>query len=205
MTVLQPGPPPSALREDPWTWANRVSLVRTVLALGLSALASTRSSLPLLAAAYAVYWVGDVLDGQIARRTGTETRQGAVLDILCDRASCGMLAVTLIGLEPRATWPVTVFLLQFMVVDCLLSLGFLRWPVLSPNYFWQVDRRLYLWNWSPPAKATNTAALIVAVAVHAYGTALLLALAQLAVKCVSLVALTRLPLPGEPAAPGATR
>ena len=209
MTSAPAGPAPTAAaaggREDPWTWANRVSLARTVAALAVGALAATRGSLPLLALAYAVYWVGDIADGTLARRTGTETRQGAVLDILCDRASCGMLAVTYLGLEPRAAPAITVFLLQFMVVDCLLSLGFLRWPVLSPNYFWQVDRRLYSWNWSPPAKATNTAALIVTVALGAYALALALALAQLLVKSVSLVALTRLPLPepgsGQPAGP----
>lgn len=196
MTATDRDAPPLALgREDPWTWPNRISLARTVLALGVGAVAATERSLLLLAVAYAVYWVGDVLDGWVARRTGTETRQGAVLDILCDRASCGMLAVTLLGLLPGAAPAITVFLLQFMVVDCMLSLGFLRWPVLSPNYFWAVDRTIYRWNWSPPAKATNTAALILVVAAGWYGTALVLALAQLVVKSVSLVALVRLPAP----------
>ena len=194
-TRVAPLPPLRAGREDPWTWPNRISLLRTVLALGVGALAATEGSLRLLAVAYAIYWVGDVLDGLVARLTGTETRQGAVLDILCDRASCGMLAVTYLGLVPAAAPAITVFLLQFMVVDCMLSLGFLRWPVLSPNYFGAVDRTIYLWNWSPVAKATNTAALILVVAAGWYGAALVLALAQLAVKSVSLVALTRLPDP----------
>ena len=198
MTLTSPTPAPvgpgpvAGGREDPWTIANRISVGRTVLALALCAFAATRQSVPLLVAAYAVYWVGDILDGLVARLTGTETRQGAVLDILCDRASCGMLATTFLVMEPRAAPAITVFLFQFMVVDCMLSLGFLRWPVLSPNYFWQVDRRIYLWNWSPAAKATNTAALIVTVAAGFVTAALLLALAQLAVKAVSLVALVRL-------------
>jgi phosphatidylglycerophosphate synthase len=192
---VAPLPLPRAGREDPWTWPNLISLARTVLALAVGAVAATERSLTLLAVAYGVYWVGDVLDGWVARRTGTETRQGAVLDILCDRASCGMLAVTYLNLVPSAAPAITVFLLQFMVVDCMLSLGFLRWPVLSPNYFATVDRTIYLWNWSPAAKATNTAALILVVAAGWYGAALLLALAQLAVKSVSLVALTRLPDP----------
>lgn len=181
--------------EDPWTWPNRISLVRTALALAVAAYASTHSSLRLLAVAYAVYWVGDLLDGQVARRTHTETRQGAVLDIICDRASCGMLAVTYLALEPAAAPAITVYLLQFMVVDTMLSLGFLKWPVLSPNYFWQVDERIYRWNWSHPAKAVNTGALILTVTVGWFHVALVLALAQLAVKLVSLVALLRLPPP----------
>ena len=113
-TRVAPLPPLRAGREDPWTWPNRISLLRTVLALGVGALAATEGSLRLLAVAYAIYWVGDVLDGQVARRTGTETRQGAVLDVICDRASCGLLAATLVAIEPQAAPAVTVFLLQFM-------------------------------------------------------------------------------------------
>ena len=41
----------------------------------------------LLVAAYAVYWVGDIADGWAARRLGQETRAGAVLDIVSDRAA----------------------------------------------------------------------------------------------------------------------
>ncbi len=182
----------SPVAEDPWTPANVITLVRTVGAIGLGAVASTRQSLLLLAVAYAVYWVGDVLDGVVARWTRTETRQGAVLDILCDRACCGVLAVTLLALRPAAAPALMVFLLQFMVVDCMLSLGFLRWPILSPNHFGQVDRRLWLWNWSPPAKATNTSALVLLVALGLNAVALGLALAQLLLKSASLVGLTRL-------------
>ena len=194
MTAVTPvrALPALGLREDPWTWANRISVARTVLALGIGAAASVQRSLALLLVAYAVYWVGDVLDGQVARRTATETRQGAVLDILCDRASCGLLAATYIALQPEAAPAITVFLLQFMVVDCVLSLGFLRWPILSPNHFAQVDARLHRWNWSVPAKATNTAALVLLVAAGAYEVALAVAVLQLALKSVSLVAMSRL-------------
>jgi phosphatidylglycerophosphate synthase len=184
--------PPAGWAEDPWTVPNRITAVRTVAALALGASASTHHSPRLLALAYAAYWLGDVLDGWVARRTGTETRQGAVLDILSDRACCGMLAVTYLSLEPAAAPAITVFLLQFMVVDCVLSLGFLRWPLLSPNHFGEVDRRIYLWNWSPPAKALNTAGLVLVVATGAYEVALVLACVQLAVKAASLVGLTRL-------------
>lgn len=192
MTKAALAPLTRRAREDPWTVANRISLGRTVLALGIGAAASTQRSLVLLAVAYAVYWIGDILDGQVARRTGTETRQGAVLDVICDRASCGMLAVTYLAMEPRAAAPIAVFLLQFMVVDCMLTLGFLRWPILSPNYFHKVDRRIYLWNWHWVAKATNTSALILTVALGLFTVALVLAVAQLVVKSASLVALLTL-------------
>ena len=186
---------PGGRPEDPWTVANQITVARTVGALAIGAVASTQRSLLLLAVAYAVYWVGDVLDGFVARRTDTCTRQGAVLDILCDRACCGMLATTYLALQPDAAWPITLFLLQFMVVDCVLSLGFLRWPILSPNDFWQVDRRLYRWNWSVVAKTTNTSALVLLVGLGLVGAATALAVAQLVLKSASLVALTRLPEP----------
>ncbi len=49
-----------------------------------------------------------------------------------------------------------IYLAEFMVVDCFLSLAFLAWPVRSPNYFYVVDRPLWLWNWSKPGKAVNS-------------------------------------------------
>jgi phosphatidylglycerophosphate synthase len=100
-----PLPPLGLGPEDPWTWPNRISLIRTVLALAVGAVAATERSLALLAVAYAVYWVGDVLDGWVARRTGTETRQGAVLDILCDRACCSLCVAALLVLRPDMTVP----------------------------------------------------------------------------------------------------
>ncbi|MET7966357.1 hypothetical protein [Micromonospora sp. NPDC005305] len=102
----------------------------------------------------------------------------------------------MIVLRPDTALPVGVFLFQFMVVDQLLSLAFLRWPLLSPNYFAQVDRRIWWWNWSPPAKAVNTGALIVLVVLSpSPWPPLAFALAVTAVKVASLVAVTRLTPP----------
>ncbi len=47
-----------------------------------------------------------------------------------------------------------------MVVDLLLTLSFLYWPLVSPNHFYEVDRTVYRWNWSVPAKVANTTLLI---------------------------------------------
>ena len=43
-----------------------------------------------------------------------------------------------------------------MVIDMFLSLAFLAWPISSPNYFYLIDRRLYMWNWSRIGKAANS-------------------------------------------------
>ena len=53
-----------------------------------------------------------------------------------------------------------VFLVQFCVVDTMLSLTFLYFPINSPNDFHQVDRTLHRWNWSPAAKALNTSVVV---------------------------------------------
>jgi CDP-diacylglycerol--glycerol-3-phosphate 3-phosphatidyltransferase len=142
------------------TVPNLITAARTVVVVPLAVAAIGRPSVALTVAAFAVYWVGDVLDGFAARRLDQETRVGAVADIVADRACAAVCLAALLALRPDAWLPVAVFLVQFMVVDCLLSLSFLRWPVLGPNYFGAVHPGVYRWNWSPPAKAVNTAGLV---------------------------------------------
>jgi phosphatidylglycerophosphate synthase len=177
----------------PWTVADLVTGIRTLAAVMLGVLSLQLHDAALLMAAYATYWTGDVLDGMIARRTGTERRAGAVLDIVADRTCAGLLAVSLLAFQPEMALPVGLFLVQFMLVDCALSLSFLRWPIRSPNYFHVVHRTIYRFNWSPPAKAANTGLLIaVIVLIGSPVVAAALAAAQLALKVASLSVVARL-------------
>jgi len=107
--------------------------------------------------ALGVYWVGDMLDGQVARRMHHETRIGAVLDIMSDRMCAAAFYFGLAWLHPEFTVPVLLYLAEFMVIDCFLSIAFLAWKVRSPNYFYVIDRTIYRLNWSHPAKAVNSA------------------------------------------------
>jgi phosphatidylglycerophosphate synthase len=168
------------------TVPNAVTLIRTVAAVLLGALALFRADVGLLLAAYAVYWIGDMADGWVARRLGQVTRAGAVFDIISDRACTAVAACALVVIDPRAIVAVAAFLLSFMVLDTMLSLAFLCWPVLSPNHFDVVDRRVWLLNWSPAAKAANTAGVIGALALDQYVVALGCVLAIGAVKVWSL-------------------
>src|SRR6266508_3201826 len=115
------------------TPATVITFIRTLLVIGL-----------------AVYWVGDTLDGEVARWRDCETRIGAVVDMLSDRLNCAGFYLGLAWLHPIMAIPVSVYLFEFMVVVAFLSLAFLAWPIRSPNYFYAVDRRLWLWNWSCP-------------------------------------------------------
>ena len=178
------------------TSATVVTAVRTVVAVVLAGVAAHQESLTLLVASLAVYWVGDMLDGFVARVRRCETRIGATLDILCDRFCAAAFYLGLVWLQPEHALPVLVYLAEFMVVDCFLSMAFLAWPLRSPNYFYAVDRTLWLWNWSKPAKAANSAIFAVLLLVTGWTwVALVIALGLLALKCVSVVRLARIGLP----------
>jgi CDP-diacylglycerol--glycerol-3-phosphate 3-phosphatidyltransferase len=192
-------------RLDVWTDAERervvtsatvVTAVRTVVAVVLAGVAAHQQSLELLVASLVVYWVGDMLDGFVARVRGCETRIGATLDILCDRFCAAAFYIGLMWWEPDFAPAVLVYLAEFMVVDCFLSLAFLAWPIRSPNYFYVVDRTLWLWNWSKPGKAVNSSLFAVLLLVTGWvWVGVAVATALLVLKTVSLVRLGRLGLP----------
>jgi CDP-diacylglycerol--glycerol-3-phosphate 3-phosphatidyltransferase len=176
---------PGAVECRTTTVPNIITGARTIAAVALGIAALLHRSPELLVAAYATYWVGDMLDGWSARRLDQETRIGAVLDILSDRACASVLAGAFLMLRPDAAMPMGVFLLQFMVLDCLLSLAFLGWPIKSPNYFTQVDRSVYRLNWSPPAKALNTSAVVLAMLMGWVGLATAIAVSVCVLKAWS--------------------
>jgi CDP-diacylglycerol--glycerol-3-phosphate 3-phosphatidyltransferase len=178
------------------TSATVVTFVRTVVSVVLAGLAAQHGSLPLLVAGLVVYWVGDSLDGFVARMRGCETRIGAVLDILCDRFCAAAFYLGLVWLTPEFAVPVFIYLAEFMVVDCFLSMAFLAWPVRSPNYFYVIDRPLWLWNWSKPGKTVNSSLFAVLLLVTGWvWVAAAIATALLVMKTASLVRLGRIGLP----------
>ena len=183
-------------KERVGTSATVITFVRTVASVVLAALAAQQESQTLLVAALVVYWAGDSLDGFVARVRGCETRIGAVLDILSDRFNAAAFYVGLVWLHHDYAVPVFIYLAEFMVVDCFLSLAFLAWPVRSPNYFYVVDRPLWLWNWSKPGKAVNSSLFAVLLLVTGWvWVAAAIATALLVMKTVSLVRLGRIGLP----------
>ncbi|HEY2790740.1 MAG TPA: CDP-alcohol phosphatidyltransferase family protein, partial [Micromonosporaceae bacterium] len=128
------------------TVPNLVTLARTAAAVAVGVAALAAGSMALIAVAYGIYWLGDMLDGWSARRLGQETRAGAILDIVSDRVCTAVLCMGLVSLVPGIAVVVVVFLLSFMVLDTMLSLAFLCWPIAGPNYFYEVDRRVWRWN-----------------------------------------------------------
>ncbi|MFL6061934.1 MAG: CDP-alcohol phosphatidyltransferase family protein [Marmoricola sp.] len=188
------------------TPATIITFIRTTACIALVGVAIHRGvpdgsgfwspALKMLAIALVVYWAGDSLDGQVARRMHHETRIGAVIDIMCDRFCCAAFYLGLAWLHPVFTIPVVLYLAEFMVIDFFLSIAFLAWSIRSPNYFYVVDSAIYRLNWSHPAKAVNSA--LFAVLLLATRSALLggvIAAGLLVFKIVMLVRLARIGLP----------
>ena len=121
------------------------------------------------------------------------------IDIFSDRLCAASFYVGLAWLEPHLAPAVFVYLAEFMVIDNFLSIAFLAWPIRSPNYFYEVDRRIWLWNWSKPGKATNSALFAVLLLVTGWiWLGLAIATCLLVLKCVSLKWLMDLGIPLPP-------
>ena len=190
-----------AIHADPgmerlFTSATVVTFIRTAISLGFSLAGAYQGSKTLLVVGLIVYWVGDTLDGEIARWRNCETRIGAVIDMLSDRLNCAGFYLGLAWLEPIMAYPVSVYLFEFMVIDAFLSLAFVAWPIRSPNYFYAVDRRIWLWNWSRTGKAANSGLFAILLLVTGWWwLGLIIAVALLVLKCVSLRWLLQLGIP----------
>jgi CDP-diacylglycerol--glycerol-3-phosphate 3-phosphatidyltransferase len=139
------------------TPATIITFIRTIASVTLTGFAIHEHSLKLLVIGLVVYWAGDSLDGQVARRAHHETRIGAVLDIMSDRFCAAAFYLGLAWLHPEFTIPVLIYLAEFMVIDCFLSIAFLHWKIRSPNYFYVIDRTIYRLNWSHPGTAVHSA------------------------------------------------
>jgi CDP-diacylglycerol--glycerol-3-phosphate 3-phosphatidyltransferase len=179
------------------TWANGVTLVRTVVGLVLFSIAALEHSLTWNLAGLAVYWGLDVLDGFLARALDQETRFGAQMDILSDRFLVAFFYLNYLALHPELAVAIALFLFEFMFIDHYLSNQFLRWPILSPNYFYAVDETIWRLNWSAPAKFFNSGVVtILLLATQSVWLVLPVLAALYCIKIYSCVQLHRLPPPG---------
>lgn len=184
----------SLFDEDLHTYANAVTLVRTVVGLALFSVAAYQHSAAWNFAGLAVYWVMDVLDGYLARALNQETRFGAQMDILSDRFLMAFFYLNYLTWRPELASIVALFLFNFMVLDHYLSNQFMRWPILSPNYFNLVDRRIWLLNWSPLGKFCNSGlATILLLTARPVWLVLPVVVGLICVKTYSCVRLHRLP------------
>lgn len=71
--------------QHPWTMANAITIGRGVFVV-IVAIALQRHNLPLAALAAVIFGLGDLVDGRVARATGTVSRLGQLLDSATDKA-----------------------------------------------------------------------------------------------------------------------
>jgi hypothetical protein len=64
-----------------------------------------------------------------------ETRTGAQKDIIADRVLITFFCWDHLVSHPQLLLPVGLFLFEFIGIDLYLSMQFLRWPILSFDYF----------------------------------------------------------------------
>lgn len=149
-------------KETLLTVASGITLVRTLAAVVLALIAALHSDQMLLLVALACYWAGDILDGMIARARHEETRSGAIFDIMADRLCVSVIYLVYGSMHQSMLVPIGLYLIEFMFIDGFLSLAFLFWPLLSPNYFFLVDKRIFDLNWSKAGKAVNSSVFLLA-------------------------------------------
>ncbi len=108
-----------------------------------------------------IHWVGDYLDGVWARKFGQETILGAEIDIIADRIEMLFFFLNFLFFHPHLYLPAVLFILDFAFIDFYLSYQFVKFDIISPNYFYKIDKRVYLLNFTRPAKSINSSLVAV--------------------------------------------
>jgi len=174
--------------------ANLVTLLRLGGSLIFFVLAAVRGDPTANFIGLGIHWLGDVLDGALARKARQETILGAEIDIIADRVEVLFFIVNFIHFHPEVAVASAVYALDFAFVDFYLSYQFLKFDLISPNYFGRVDRRVYLLNYSPGGKFVNsTAVILLLIFLPArQAVAAVLACGLIAVKVYSIRRLARI-------------
>ncbi len=182
---------PKSLRSLP----NLITLLRLLASLSFFTLAAINQNPVLNFVGLGIHWAGDVADGFLARWRRQETILGAEIDIIADRVESVFFYVNFLIFNPALWLPVTIYLLDFAFVDFYLSYQFIKYPIISPNYFNRVDERVYRYNFSPLAKFCNSTvvALLLIFLPGWYYIATVFAIGLVAVKVRSIFWLRQQP------------
>ncbi len=177
-----PRPPSSVYSE-----ANLITIIRLLASLAFFVLAVVRQRELYNFIGLAIHWTGDVLDGWCARTFKQETILGAEVDIIADRVEIFFFFVNFVHFHPGLWLPVLVYALDFAFVDYYLSYQFVKFDIISVNYFYRVEPLVYRLNFSPPAKFINSTCvlLILIFAPKLWGAALAIAVILIGVKIFS--------------------
>jgi phosphatidylglycerophosphate synthase len=182
---------------DPRDWrtaANGITLLRLALSLTFFSLALVRRDPALNYIGFLIHWIFDFFDGLCARTRLQETVLGAEMDLIADRVELIFFYVNFLHFRPFLATAAVLYLVDYAFIDFYLGYQFVKFDIISPNYFGAVDRSVYLWNFSPAAKFINsslvTGILIFLPFLHPAAAAL--ACGLIVVKTVSAVRLWKI-------------
>ncbi len=135
---------------------NVITLLRLFLSLTFFTLAIVKRNPTYNFIGLGIHWLGDVLDGFYARKFKQETILGAEIDIIADRVEILFFYVIFLFFRPYLFLPIVIYIIDFAFIDFYLSYQFKKYNIISPNYFYKVDRTVYLLNYSPGGKFCNS-------------------------------------------------
>ncbi len=178
------------------TLPNFITTARTAACIVIFSVAAYTQDMRLNVLGLIVFWGLDSLDGYLARRLDQETVVGAQLDILSDRILIAYFYLNYLSIASGPILIVSAFLLNFMVLDHFLSNQYLRWSIISPNYFYKVDRVVWALNWSTLGKFANGGVITIMLLLSDNTLGPLIFLAGIfTIKAYSFYRLSRLPPP----------
>ena len=181
------------IKENIWTFANFVTLARVTFCIIIFYLAFTNLKITWAYIGLLIHWVLDALDGYFARLLNQETLFGAQIDILADRLLIVFFYINYSLLNQFLIMPVMLFMFEFVFLDAYLSIQFLNWDIISPNYFYMVDKFIWKLNWSPPAKVVNSGLItILLITIDAPQLVSLIVLFLISIKIFSFIRLQRM-------------
>jgi len=143
--------------------ANILTLIRIVLSLVFFILAILEKSFTYCFIGFLIHWIGDFIDGFYARKLKQETILGAEIDIIADRLEIIFFYVVFLHFRPNLYLPAALYLIDYAFVDFYLSYQFIKYDIISPNYFYKVDKTVYLLNYSPGGKFSNSSVVTLAL------------------------------------------
>jgi CDP-diacylglycerol--glycerol-3-phosphate 3-phosphatidyltransferase len=135
---------------------NIITLLRLFLSLAFFILAITKANPTYNFIGLGIHWSGDVLDGMYARKLKQETILGAEIDIISDRIETMFFHINYLFFHPQLFLPIAIYLINFAFFDYYLSYQFLKYDIISPNYFYKVDKTVYRLNFSLVGKFCNS-------------------------------------------------
>ncbi|MFC1724052.1 CDP-alcohol phosphatidyltransferase family protein [candidate division KSB1 bacterium] len=145
------------------TEANLITLIRLVLSITFYTMAVIEQNPTYNLIGFGIHLIGDFIDGACAKLFKQETILGAEIDLIADRIEVIYFYVNLLHFNSELYLPVLIYLMDYAFVDFYLGYQFNKYDIISPDYFFKVDKTVHLLNFSKVGKFVNSTLFAVLV------------------------------------------